>query len=176
MSNMIGSDNILIKSGTVFEPSSGKEIVSDILIQNGIIRAIDKNINIEGKGDRLSKDLVVLNCQNYFVFPGFVDMHVHLREPGNEEEEDIGSGCMAAVRGGITSIACMPNTNPPVDSEYLINYILSKSKLIDFKIYPVAAMSKNLEGKEMTEIGLLKEAGAIAFSDDGKCIQDSKLM
>ncbi|MBE3036448.1 MAG: amidohydrolase family protein, partial [Candidatus Atribacteria bacterium] len=172
MGNMIGSDNILIKSGTVLEPSSGKEIVSDILIQNGIIRAIDKNINIED----ISKDLVVLNCQNYFVFPGFVDMHVHLREPGNEEEEDIGSGSMAAVRGGITSIACMPNTNPPVDSEYLINYILSKSKLIDFKIYPVAAMSKNLEGKEMTEMGLLKEAGAIAFSDDGKCIQDSKLM
>ncbi|MBU4292771.1 MAG: dihydroorotase [Actinobacteria bacterium] len=172
MSNMIGSDNILIKSGTVFESSSGKEIVSDILIQNGIIRAIEKNINVEG----ISKDLVVLNCQNYFVFPGFVDMHVHLREPGNEEEEDIGSGSRAAVRGGITSIACMPNTNPPVDREYLVNYILSKSRLIDFKIYPVAAMSKNLEGKKMTEIGLLKEAGAIAFSDDGKCIQDSKLM
>src|SRR5665647_1924329 len=99
MSNMIGSDNILIKSGTVFGPSSGKEIVSDILIQNGIIRAIDKNINVEG----ISKDLVVLNSQNYFVFPGFVDMHVHLREPGNEEEEDIGSGSTAAVRGGITS-------------------------------------------------------------------------
>src|SRR4030067_1229990 len=162
MSNMIGSSTILIKSGKVFEQSSGKEIVSDILIQNGIIRAIEKNINVED----ISKDLVVLKCQNYFAFPGFVDMHVHLREPGNEEEEDIGSGSMAAVRGGITSIACMPNTNPPVDREYLINYILSKSKLIDFKIYPVAAMSKNLEGKEMTEIGLLKEAGAIAFSDD----------
>ena len=176
MSNMIGSDNILIKSGKVFEPSSGKEILSDILIQNGIIRAIEKNINVEDMGDGLAKDLVVLNCQNYFVFPGFVDMHVHLREPGNEDEEDIGSGSRAAVRGGITSIACMPNTNPPVDREYLINYILSKSKTVDFKIYPVAAMSKNLEGKEMTEIGLLKEAGAIAFSDDGKCIQDSKLM
>ena len=176
MSNMIGSDNILIKSGKVFEPSSGKEILSDILIQNGIIRAIEKNINVEDMGDGLAKDLVVLNCQNYFVFPGFVDMHVHLREPGNEDEEDIGSGSRAAVRGGITSIACMPNTNPPVDREYLINYILSKSRTVDFKIYPVAAMSKNLEGKEMTEIGLLKEAGAIAFSDDGKCIQDSKLM
>jgi len=176
MSNMIGSDNILIKSGKVFELSSGKEILSDILIQNGIIRAIEKNINVEDMGDGLAKDLVVLNCQNYFVFPGFVDMHVHLREPGNEDEEDIGSGSRAAVRGGITSIACMPNTNPPVDREYLINYILSKSKTVDFKIYPVAAMSKNLEGKEMTEIGLLKEAGAIAFSDDGKCIQDSKLM
>ena len=172
MSNMIGSDNILIKSGKVFEPSNGKEILSDILIQNGIIRAIEKNINVED----ISKDLVVLNCQNYFVFPGFVDMHVHLREPGNEDEEDIGSGSRAAVRGGITSIACMPNTNPPVDREYLINYILSKSRTVDFKIYPIAAMSKNLEGKEMTEIGLLKEAGAIAFSDDGKCIQDSKLM
>src|SRR4030042_6533831 len=101
MSNMIGNDNILIKSGTVFEPSSGKEIVSNILIQNGIIRAIDKNVNVE----TISKELVVLNCQNYFVFPGFVDMHVHLREPGNEEEEDIGSGSRAAVRGGITSIA-----------------------------------------------------------------------
>lgn len=176
MDNMMGSDNILIKSGTFFEPSCGKEIVSDILIQNGIIKVIDKNIIVEGKGDVLSKNLVVLNCQNYFIFPGFIDMHVHLREPGNEEEEDIKNGSMAAMRGGITSIACMPNTNPPIDREYLINYILNKSKLIDFKIYPVAAMTKNLEGKEMTEIGLLKEAGSIALSDDGKCIQDSKLM
>ncbi len=87
MSNMTGSNNILIKSGTIIEPSSGKEIVSDILIQNGIIKAIDKNIEVEDRGVGLSKDFIVLNCQNYFVFPGFVDMHVHLREPGNEEEE-----------------------------------------------------------------------------------------
>ncbi|MCL5070396.1 MAG: dihydroorotase [Actinobacteria bacterium] len=172
MRNTIGKDNILIKSGTVFEPSFEKGIVSDILIQDGIIRIIDKNINIED----MPKDSVVLNSQNYFVFPGFVDMHVHLREPGNEEEEDIDSGSMAAFRGGITSVACMPNTNPPIDREYLVNYILNKARLIDFKIYPVAAMTKNLEGREMTEIGLLKEAGAIAFSDDGKCVQDSKLM
>ena len=92
MDNMMGSDNILIKSGTFFEPSCGKEIVSDILIQNGIIKVIDKNIIVEGKGDVLSKNLVVLNCQNYFIFPGFIDMHVHLREPGNEEEEDIKNG------------------------------------------------------------------------------------
>ncbi|MCL5070287.1 MAG: dihydroorotase [Actinobacteria bacterium] len=172
MRNIIGKDNILIKSGTVFEPSSGKEMISDILIRDGIIMAVDKNINIES----MPKDFIILNAQNYFVFPGFVDMHVHLREPGNEEEEDIGSGFLAALRGGITSIACMPNTNPAIDREYLVNYILNKSGLIDFKIYPVAAMTKNLEGKEMTEMGLLKEAGAIAFSDDGKCVQDSKLM
>jgi dihydroorotase len=186
MSNMIGSNNILIKSGTVIEPSSGKETVSDIIIQDGIIKTIDKSINIESKSgnpgksseryNEVSENITVLNCQNYFVFPGFIDMHVHLREPGNEDEEDVQSGSAAALRGGITSIACMPNTNPPLDREYLINNILNKSGLINFKIYPVAAMTKNLEGKEMTEIGLLKEAGAIAFSDDGKCIQDSKLM
>lgn len=186
MNDMIGSKNILIKSGTVLEPSSGKEIVSDIIIQDGIIRAVNESINVKGKSGNLTrtseknreipKNTTILDCQNYFVFPGFIDMHVHLREPGNEEEEDIQSGSSAALRGGITSIACMPNTNPPLDREYLINNILNKSELINFKIYPVAAMSKNLEGKEMTEIGLLKEAGAIAFSDDGKCIQDSKLM
>jgi len=186
INKMTGSDNILIKSGTVFEPSKGKEIISDILIENGIIRIIDKNINIDVKDESLlkikknsnglSKELVVLNCQNCFIFPGFVDMHVHLREPGNEEEEDIKSASGAAFKGGITSIASMPNTNPPIDKEYLLEYILNKSRLIDFRVYPIAAMTKNLEGKEMTEIGLLKEAGAVAFSDDGKCIQDSKLM
>ncbi len=178
ISSMIGSKDILIKSGTVINSTGGKEIVSDILIQNGIIRAIDKNINVEGNSDvsLLSKNIILLNSQNCFVFPGFVDMHVHLREPGNEDEEDIRSGSTAALRGGITGVACMPNTNPPADSEYLINYILDKSRIIDFKIYPVAAMSKNLDGREMTEIGLLKEAGAVALSDDGKCIQDSKLM
>lgn len=173
MENKIGKDSILIKSGTIVNTSNGKEVISDILIRNGMITAINDSTDGEDKTD---VGPLVLDCRKCHIFPGFIDMHVHTREPGKEDEEDIQSAAIAALKGGITGFASMPNTDPPVDSEYLIDYILKKSKLIGFKIYPVAAMSKNLDGQEMTEVGLLKEAGAVALSDDGKCIQDSKLM
>ncbi|MDZ7839178.1 MAG: dihydroorotase [Actinomycetota bacterium] len=110
------------------------------------------------------------------VCPGFIDMHVHLRDPGDEMEEDISSGIKAALAGGFTAIACMPNTRPPIDNPYLIDYIKDKAKIHGFNLLPVAAMTKGLKGKQLTEMGLLAEQGAVAFSDDGYCVQDSRNM
>jgi dihydroorotase len=168
--NLIGSKNILIKSGKIIDPFKSEEYFSDIYIKDGLVAGIGKGIEAKREG------LTVINAEGCLVCPGFVDMHVHLRDPGDEDEETIESGAAAALKGGITSIACMPNTNPAIDSEHLVKYILEKSKEIDFKVFPVASMTKGIEGKKICEFGILAGSGAVAFSDDGKCVTDSKLM
>ena len=181
-------NNILIKSVSIIDPLEEKEYKSDILIENGIIKTVSpdikndnigiSNFNKVFKESRLGflKNLLLFNASGYYASPGFFDMHVHLRDPGNEDEEDLESGIASARGGGITSVACMPNTEPPMDKDFLIRDIKNRALIHRFNIYPVAAISKGLEGIEMTEMGVLKESGAVAFSDDGKCIQDAKLM
>ncbi|MCD4670625.1 MAG: dihydroorotase, partial [Actinomycetia bacterium] len=110
------------------------------------------------------------------VMAGLVDMHVHLRDPGSEEKETIESGARAALAGGITSMVCMPNTSPVLDSPSLIKYVMDRGKDTGCNIYPVAAMTVGLEGKNMTEMCLLSEMGAVGFSDDGKAVADARLM
>jgi dihydroorotase len=162
--------NILIKSGTIIDPEKGKESVSDIYIKDGIVAGIKENIKAG------EDNAVKINAKGFMVSPGFVDMHVHLRDPGFEDEETIETGALAAVKGGITTIACMPNTNPVIDSDALVKYILEKSQDAACTILPVAAMTKDLKGKDITEMGILSEAGAVGFSDDGKCVADSRIM
>ncbi len=162
--------NILIKSGTIIDPEKGKELVSDIYIKDGIVTGIKENIKAGGD------DVTKINAKGFIVSPGFVDMHVHLRDPGFEDEETIETGALAAVKGGITTVACMPNTNPAIDSDALVKYILEKSQDAACRILPVAAMTKDLKGKAITEMGILSEAGAVGFSDDGKCVADSRVM
>lgn len=174
--NLKDKSSILIKSGRIVDPVLGKEFISDIYIKNGLIETVSKDIKVEGNNVRNNKNLIVIDASKYLVCPGFVDIHVHLREPGNEDEEDLESGVKAALKGGITTMSCMPNTNPPVDSEYMVKYIIGRAKKIGYKIYPVASMTKKLEGKQICEFGILSQAGAVAFSDDGKCVTDSKLM
>ncbi|TET15732.1 MAG: dihydroorotase [Actinobacteria bacterium] len=164
------SKNILIKSGMVIDPEKGKEFVSDIYIKNGIVARIKENIKAVGN------DTVKIDAKGCIVCPGFVDMHVHLRDPGFEDEETIESGALSAVKGGITTVACMPNTSPPIDSESMVKYILEKSQSAACKVLPVAAMTRGLKGTDITDMGLLAEAGAVGFSDDGRCISDSRLM
>lgn len=164
------SKNVLIKSGRVIDPEKGKEFVSDIYIKNGIVARIKENIKA------VRNDTVKIDAKGCIVCPGFVDMHVHLRDPGFEDEETIESGALSAVKGGITTVACMPNTSPPIDSESMVKYILEKSQSAACKILPVAAMTRGLKGTEITDMGLLAEAGAVGFSDDGRCISDSRLM
>lgn len=162
--------NILIKGGRVVDPEKKKETVLDIFIKDGIVAEIGKGINKTGD------DTEVIDAKNLAVCPGFVDMHVHLRDPGFEDEETIESGALAAVKGGITAVACMPNTDPAVDSEHAVKYIMEKSQDAACSVLPVAAMTKGLEGREITEMGLLSQAGAVGFSDDGKCVDDSRIM
>jgi dihydroorotase len=162
--------NILIKSGRIIDPEKGKEFVSDIYIKEGVVAEIKENIKASGN------DIVKINAKGCAVSPGFVDMHAHLRDPGFEDEETIETGALAAVKGGITVVACMPNTNPAVDSEPLVKYILEKSQNAACRVLPVAAMTRALKGKDISEMGLLSEAGAVGFSDDGKGVSDSRLM
>ncbi len=161
--------NILIKGGTIIDPAEGGVFASDIYIKDGIVTEIGKNI-------KAGSTAVKIDAEGLSVSPGFVDMHVHLRDPGFEDKETIESGALAAVKGGVTAAACMPNTRPAIDSEHTVKYVLEKSIDAACRVFPVAAMTRGLKGKEITEMGLLAEAGAVGFSDDGKCVGDSRLM
>ena len=174
--NLSEYKNILIKSGKVIDPVRKKEFDLDVFIKEGRISKIDKKIEFENLDIADKNDIFVIDASEFIVSPGFVDMHVHLRDPGNEDEEDIKSGINAALKGGITTIACMPNTEPPIDSEHLVKYIIESAAKLDYKIFPIAAMTKKIKGKEITEFGILKRAGAIALSDDGRCVANSRIM
>ncbi len=160
---------LLIKNGRVIDPSSGTDETLDILIDKGKI--IDLKAKIEGE------NLKVIDASRLVVAPGFIDMHAHLREPGQEDKEDIYTASLAAAKGGFTSLCAMPNTNPVNDNRGVTEYILSEAKkraLVN--IFPIAAITKSLQGEELTDMADLVNAGAVAFSDDGKCIQNSQVM
>lgn len=158
----------LIQNGTVVNPK-GAQGRLDILIENGVIVQMAERLAAD--------DAVVVEAAGKTVCPGFCDMHVHFREPGQEYKETIRTGAMAAVAGGFTSVACMPNTSPVVDNQALVRYILEKAREANLaKVYPIACITKGMQGKELTEMGLLQEAGAIAFSDDGRPVENSRIM
>ncbi|MBI5787528.1 MAG: dihydroorotase [Candidatus Schekmanbacteria bacterium] len=163
--------SLLIKGGRIIDPASFTDFIGDILVEGEKISRIAEHI------DPPDAACQQIDAQGKIVSPGLIDLHVHLREPGREDEETIESGSRAAVHGGFTCLACMPNTNPVNDNQAVCNFIVScaaKSALC--RIYPVGAISKKQEGKELAEMGDLKDSGAIAFSDDGKSIRDAALM
>ena len=158
---------LLIRGGRVVDPSQAIDRVDDVLVENGRIAAIATG----GSGDE------TIDANGLIVCPGLVDMHVHLREPGREEDETIATGARAAVAGGFTSIACIPNTEPPIDTQANVEFIHQKAARADAcNVFVVACVSRNREGKELAEIGQLVEAGAVAFSDDGSPVADAELM
>lgn len=162
---------ILIKGGHVIDPANNIDGVMDVFIENGIISEVGNNPDLEGL------EMEIIDAAGKIVAPGLVDMHVHLREPGQEYKEDIESGTCAAVMGGVTSVACMPNTEPVCDNEAVVSFILNKAKEVGYvNVFPVGAISKGLNGKELAEIGSMKFAGAVAVSDDGHPVSDSGLM
>ena len=139
---------------------------ADIRIEDGKIAAIGKNL----KGD-------ALDCTGLTVFPGLIDMHVHLREPGFERKEDIISGCRAAVKGGFTQICCMPNTRPATDNKVVVSYIKNRAREAGLcKVHPVGAITEGQEGNNLAAIGAMKAAGAVALSEDGKSVPSAKMM
>ena len=159
--------NTLIKNGFLLRGGRLKKL--DVYIEGSTVSRIGENLTVNADRE--------VNAEGLVVLPGFVDMHCHLREPGYEYKEDIESGTRAALQGGFTSVACMPNTNPVVDNVAVIKYIVDRAAEIDnCKVYPIAAVTKGQLGEELTEMGKLKEAGAIAFSDDGRPVSNSNVM
>lgn len=159
---------LLIKNGRVVDPASHTDDTLDILIEKGKIVDIKTKIDIE-----VPK---TIDASRLVVSPGFIDMHVHLREPGQEEKETIHTGALAAAKGGFTTVACMPNTDPVNDNQGITKYILERQKNAAVNILPIAAITRGLKGYELTDMADLKEAGAIAFSDDGHPISNSQVM
>ncbi|NLT95793.1 MAG: dihydroorotase [Clostridia bacterium] len=161
---------LLIKNGLVVDPSQNICEKVDILIKNGRVTELAENIEAHS-------DMQVLDLAEKVVAPGFIDMHVHLREPGFEHKETILTGCKAALRGGFTGIACMPNTRPVADNEGVIELILARARKYGLAdVYPIASITKGQEGKELSEFAILKECGAIAFSDDGHTVRNTGVM
>ncbi len=161
--------NLLIKNGSVYcykNKINGERL--DILISDGKIAKVGKNLNYECE---------VIDANGMFVFPGLIDMHVHLREPGFENKETIETGTKAAAKGGITTIVAMANTNPPISlPEVYIDVVERIKKKSVVNVLQSATITKNMEGKEITEMGLFKELGCITFSDDGKPVYDARIM
>ncbi|MBF0191530.1 MAG: dihydroorotase [Magnetococcales bacterium] len=160
---------VLIRGGRVIDPANGMDATGDVLLEDGIIRAV-------GRPD-VPGGTTVLEADGLVVAPGLVDMHVHLREPGFEYKETIAGGTLAAAAGGVTTVACMPNTRPVNDDPSITGYILQKALQEGIvNVAPIGAVTKGLEGRELTEMGLLMRAGCVAFSDDGRPVADSGLM
>lgn len=160
---------LLIKNGRVIDPASRTDETLDILIDKGKI--VDLKAKIETEGPK------TIDASRLVVAPGFIDMHAHLREPGQEDKETIHTASLAAAKGGFTSLCAMPNTDPVNDNRGVTEYILSEAKKSAVvNIFPIASVSRGLRGEELTDMADLVSAGAIAFSDDGRPVQNSQLM
>ena len=165
---------IVIKNGRVIDPANGLDEPKDLLIQKGRIKALESPGNISfDTGEKPS----IIDAKGCVVSPGLIDMHVHFREPGFEYKETITSGCQSAAAGGFTSVAVMPNTNPVNDTRAVTELILSLARAEGIiNVYPIAAITQKLEGERLSEMADLKDAGAIAFSDDGRPVMNNELM
>ena len=162
---------ILIKGGRVIDPAQGVDGQFDVLIENGQIAKVGQNLASQSFSGQ------VIDAAGKLVVPGLIDIHVHLRDPGYEYKEDIQSGTQAAVAGGFTSVACMPNTNPVNDNKAVSLYIRQRAQEVGLaNVFPIGAITKGLKGESMAEMGELREAGCLALSDDGKPVGNSELM
>jgi dihydroorotase len=162
-------NKMLITGGRVIDPANKIDEILDVLIEDGRVKKIGKGITEKGAVEFDAKSLVVA--------PGFIDMHVHLREPGREEEETIASGAAAAVAGGFTSIAAMPNTEPAVDNEAAAAFVILQGKKANLaRVFPVGSITHGRDGQRLSEMGGLVRGGAVAFSDDGDSVRSAEIM
>ena len=162
------ADQLLIKNGHVIDPANGINQKCDVLIVDGMVAEV-------GKVERSAQ--TVIDAAGKLVTPGLIDIHVHFREPGDEEEETIASGSAAAVAAGFTSVVCMPNTNPPIENETDVEYIHRKGRQTrKTHVYTMGAITKKREGVELAEMGFMSQAGAVGFTDDGNGVQDPAVM
>jgi dihydroorotase len=160
---------LLIKNGRVIDPASGHDGVADVWIEDGVIKGVGPNLTATGAD--------VFDATGLIVAPGFIDMHVHLREPGFEHAETIESGSRAAAAGGFTSICPMPNTKPVNDNATVTSYMIEKARRhAVVNVYPIGAITKGSLGEELAAIGSMKQAGAVAISDDGRPVMNARVM
>ncbi len=160
--------SILIHGGRVIDPAAGLDEWLDVLVVDGRIAEVGVDLAAPDGASLLAASGLV-------VAPGFIDLHTHLREPGQEHKETIASGARAAARGGFTTICAMPNTEPAMDSAAIIDGVLQRAQDVDCRVLPIGAVSKGREGRELTELAALKDAGAVAVSDDGDAVADTSL-
>jgi len=160
--------SIVIRGGRIVDPANGVDRQADLLIEEGRVAKIDTGIASAEKE---------IDARNMLVMPGFVDMHVHLRDPGEEYKEDIASGTRAAAAGGFTSVCCMPNTHPTNDTRSVTEYIVNRAVEVGVvRVFPIGAITKGRAGKALCEYADMRDAGIVAVSDDGDCVMDSALM
>ncbi|MBN2136341.1 MAG: dihydroorotase [Sedimentisphaerales bacterium] len=163
---------LLVKNGRVIDPANGIDTKADVLVAGGKIVQVGR---VDPAAAKSAKK--VIDAEGMLVSPGLIDIHVHFREPGDEEEETIASGSAAAVAAGFTSVVCMPNTNPIIDNETDVEYIHRKGRQArKTHVYTMGAITKGLKGVELAEMGMMIEAGAVGFTDDGCGVQDPAVM
>ncbi len=161
---------ILIRGGRLMDPASGLDKVADLLIRNDQVAAIGENLTDNGVD-------TVIDARGKIVAPGFIDLHVHLRVPGQEYKEDMRSGTAAAVRGGFVAVACMPNTNPVIDNVITVTYVKDQAAAQALcKVWPTGAITKGSKGEELAEIGEMRAAGIVAITDDGRPVEKAETM
>ncbi|MBN1958899.1 MAG: dihydroorotase [Desulfuromonadales bacterium] len=160
---------ILVKSGRVVDPKNAIDEKLDVLIVDGKIAEVASNID--------AGDAEIINAAGLLVTPGLIDMHVHLRDPGLEYKEDIITGTKAAAAGGVTSVACMPNTKPVIDNLAVVRYVIAKAREQgSANVFPIASVTQGMKGDLLSEMGELKEGGCVGFSDDGLPVKDGEMM
>lgn len=158
----------LFKHGRIVDPVTGLDSQKDMLVVDGVIARI---------GEQLSaSDAETIDLGGKIIVPGFCDMHVHFREPGQEHKEDIGSGAAAAAAGGFTAVACMPNTDPPIDNASVVSFIFQQGRGLAVDVYPIGAITKGRKGESISPMIELREAGVVGFSDDGSPVNNTKVL
>jgi dihydroorotase len=164
---------LVLRSGRVLDPARGVDEVADVVIEDGRIARIGR-----GAGDGLTGERVrVLDCTGWWIAPGFIDLHVHFREPGHEYKEDIASGLRAAAAGGFTQVCAMPNTRPVNDNRAITEMMVARARASSaVRLHPIGAITVGLEGRELSEMADMREAGAIGVSDDGRCVMNAAVM
>ncbi len=163
-------DRLLIRGGRIIDPANKVDARLDLLVADGVVAAL-------GKGLDAPEDARIIDAAGKVVAPGLIDMHVHLREPGREDEETVETGCLAAAAGGFTAVAAMPNTDPVTDNQAAVGFIIREAIRSGYaNVYPVGAITKGLAGESLAEMGGMIEAGAVAFTDDGHCVTSAEMM
>ncbi|MBN1437384.1 MAG: dihydroorotase [Sedimentisphaerales bacterium] len=161
---------LLIKNGRIIDPANNVDTVGDLLVSDGKIAAV-------GKSSAKVKPDQTIDAADKLIVPGLIDMHVHLREPGDEEVETVASGTQAAVAGGFTAVACMPNTDPAIDNEASVEFISRQAARADMAhVFPIGAITKGRQGQELAEMGQMVRAGAVGFSDDGDGVANAAVL